>query len=341
MSEKIEPRRNPIPPERLAEAGVWVARLHSGEPDKAAIAGVKRWLKAHPINARALELCTEIWEESANLRRITPFAAQLAASPKKHRLLPLAAAAAVLAMVAGALLWFVPRPDLATEVGEQRLVTLNDGTHVFLNTATRLTVKYDAGTRLVELKTGEALFDVAKRPNWPFIVVAGDRKIRALGTSFVVRRDETQTAVTLVEGTVTVTRDESAAQARVKPSLNETQAASQAFTLKPGQKLTFLAGQTRLDTTSAEKAVAWRRGEIIFDDTPLSAAAAELNRYSKDKLVIEQPKAQEVLVTGLFQTGDSLSFAHAVAESFGLTVQEKNDEIVVSGAPVPHSSSRP
>jgi transmembrane sensor len=341
MSDKIEQRHNPIPPERLAEASVWVARLHSGEPDKAAIAGVKRWLKAHPINARALELCTEIWEESANLRRITPFAAQLAASPKKHRLLPLAVAAAVLALIAGALLWLVPRPDLATEVGEQRLVTLNDGTHVFLNTATRLTVKYDAGTRLVELKTGEALFDVAKKPNWPFIVVAGDRKIRALGTSFVVRRDETQTAVTLVEGTVTVTRDESAAQARVKPTLSETQAASQAFTLKPGQKLTFLAGQTRLDTTSAEKAVAWRRGEIIFDDTPLSAAAAELNRYSKDKLVIEQPKTQEMLVTGLFQTGDSLSFAHAVAESFGLTVQEKNDEIVVSGAPVPHSSLRP
>jgi transmembrane sensor len=341
MSDKIEQRHNPIPPERLAEAGVWVARLHSGEPDKAAVAGVKRWLKAHPINARALELCTEIWEESANLRRITPFAAQLAASPKKHRLLPLAAAAAVLALIAGALLWFVPRPDLATEVGEQRLVTLNDGTHVFLNTATRLTVKYDAGTRLVELKTGEALFDVAKKPNWPFIVVAGNRKIRALGTSFVVRRDETQTAVTLVEGTVTVTRDESAAPARVKPTLSETQAASQAFTLKPGQKLTFLPGQTRLDTTSAEKAVAWRRGEIIFDDTPLSAAAAELNRYSKDKLVIEQPKAQTMLVTGLFQTGDSLSFAHAVAESFGLTVQEKNDQIVVSGAPAPHSSLRP
>jgi ferric-dicitrate binding protein FerR (iron transport regulator) len=46
-------------------------------------------------------------------------------------------------------------------------------------------------------------------------------------------------------------------------------------------------------------------------------------------------------VTGLFQTGDSLSFAHAVAESFGLTVQEKNDEIVVSGAPVPHSPLQP
>jgi len=254
----------------------------------------------------------------------------------------MAAAAAGLVLVAGILLWLVPSADMATEVGEQRLVTLKDGTHVFLNTATRVAVKYDATARLVELKTGEALFEVAKRPNWPFIVKAGDRQIRALGTSFVVRRDETQTAVTLVEGTVTVTADGSAPRARAAPAgPSETQAAPQAFTLRPGQRLTFLAGQARLDTTSLDKAIAWRRGEIIFDDTPLYAAASELNRYSTDKLVVEQPKAQAILVTGLFQTGDSLSFAHAVAESFGLTVEERNDEIVLSGAPAPHTPARP
>jgi len=152
MTDKIEQRRNPIPPERLAEAGVWVARLHSGEPDTAAIAGVKRWLKAHPINARALELCTEIWEESANLRRITPFAAQLAASPKKHRLLPSAAAAAVLALIAGALLEcsddavaLAVRLDL--DVSGLMLVAKDEATHLILQRqfARREIVKrYDA-----------------------------------------------------------------------------------------------------------------------------------------------------------------------------------------------------
>ena len=342
MSERLEQKDDPIPPERLAEAGVWVARLHSGEPDKAAIAGVKQWLRAHPINVRALELCTEIWEESANLRRITLFATQIPAAPRRYRLSSMAAAAAALALVAGILLWLVPRADIATEVGEQRLVTLKDGTHVFLNTATRVAVKYDATARLVELKTGEALFEVAKRPTWPFIVKAGDRQIRALGTSFVVRRDETQTAVTLVEGTVTVTADGSAPRVRAAPAgPSETQAAPQAFTLTPGQRLTFLAGQARLDTTSLDTAIAWRRGEIIFDDTPLSAAVSELNRYSTDKLVVDQPQAQAILVTGLFQTGDSLSFAHAVAESYGLTVEARNDEIVLSGAPAPHTPARP
>jgi transmembrane sensor len=339
MSEAFDRNPDLIPPERLAEAGVWVARLHSGEPDKIAMAGVKRWLKAHPMNVRALELCTEIWEESANLRRITPFETQAASAPRKYGFLPLAAAAVALLLVGALVLWLLPAADLTTEVGEQRLVTLKDGTHVFLNTATRIAVKYDANTRWVELKSGEALFDVAKKPTWPFIVKAGDRQIKALGTSFVVRRDATQTAVTLVEGTISVTP--AGSTPAIRNSRGDALAAPRAFTLTPGQRLTFLGEQTRLEVTSLEKAVAWRRGEIIFDDTTLYDAVAELNRYSKDKLLVEQPEARAMRVTGLFQTGDSLSFAHAVAQTYGLTVEERNDAIVLSGAPVPHSPAIP
>jgi transmembrane sensor len=189
---------------------------------------------------------------------------------------------------------------------------------------------------MVELKSGEALFDVAKKPTWPFVVKAGNREIKALGTSFVVRRDSTQTAVTLVEGTVSVTEDASALLAHAIRAGSP--AARQAFTLTPGQRLTFLAGQeARVDITSLDKAVAWRRGEIVFDDITLADAASELNRYNKDKLLVQRPEAQAIRVTGLFQTGDSLSFARAVAQSYGLTVEERGNTIVLSGTPVQHS----
>ena len=339
MSETLERQSDSIPPERLAEAGVWVARLHSGETDKTVMAGVKQWLKVHPMNVRALELCTEIWEESANLRRITPFETQAPPPRRKYGFLPIAATAMALLLVAGIILRLDPAADLATEVGEQRLVTLNDGTHVFLNTATRIAVKYDANTRWVELKSGEALFDVAKKPTWPFVVKAGDRQITAHGTSFVVRRDATQTTVTLVEGTVSVIAD--ASGPAIRNSRATAPAAPQAFTLTPGQRLTFLGEQARLEVTSLDKAVAWRRGEIIFDDTTLSDAVKELNRYNKTELVVEEPQAQAVRVNGLFQAGDSLSFAHAVAQSYGLTVEERTDTIVLSGSPVRHSPAAP
>src|ERR1700683_457396 len=99
MNEEPERNSDLISPERIAEAGVWVARLHSGEPDKIAMAGVRQWLKADPMNVRALELCTEIWEESANLRRITPFETQVPAPRRHHRFLPMAAAAVALLTV--------------------------------------------------------------------------------------------------------------------------------------------------------------------------------------------------------------------------------------------------
>ncbi len=65
-------------------------------------------------------------------------------------------------------------------------------------------MKYDERARRVQLDAGEALFEVSKRHDWPFIVTAGGHEIRALGTSFVVRRDNGRLAVTLVDGKVTV-----------------------------------------------------------------------------------------------------------------------------------------
>lgn len=333
MNELPETGRDLIPPERLAEAGVWVARLQGDEPKEAMI-GVKEWLEAHPMNARALELCTDVWEESHNLRRITPFAANGVSTSSGRRRLSIAIAAAAVVLVITAAALLNARSGVSTGVGEQRLLTLKDGTRVFLNTATRVEVEYNDKFRKVELDTGEALFDVANKPGWPFIVQAGDEQVQALGTSFVVRRDEKQLAVTLVEGKVSVTSNPDLTPSGTHPDrLPDGAAASNSITLRPGQRLTFAGGNARLENTSLDKAVAWRRGQIVLDDTPLAGAVAEMNRYSQSKLVIEEPESAALLINGLFQAGDSISFARAVAATYGLVVVERNDEIVLSGTP--------
>ncbi len=342
MNTREEIREEAIPPERLAEAGVWIARLHGGDRDQAAVAGVKQWLQASPLNARAFELATEVWEESQNLRRVMPFA--VTAPPPRRGRVPLAFATATLA-VAGIVLgiFLYQHAGVSTGVGEQRSLTLQDGTRVFLNTATHVIVRYDRTVRKVELKTGEALFDVAKRPDWPFVVEAGNRRVNALGTSFVVRRDEQGLAVTLVEGRVTVTPEvPSPPGRRAGNVLTGAASSGEVFTLSPGQRLTFPADkEAELDTPSLGRAIAWRQGHIILDDTPLSNAASEMNRYSSVKLVVERPEAKTLLVNGLFQVGDSLSFARAVGKTYGLTVSERPHEIVLSGTPVSGTHSLP
>jgi len=256
---------------------------------------------------------------------------------------PWAFATATLAVVGIAVgIFFYQHAGVSTGVGEQRSLTLQVGTRVFLNTATRVIVHYDRRVRKVELKTGEALFDVAKRPDWPFVVEAGGRRVNALGTSFVVRRDEQGLAVTLVEGRVTVAPEVPPPPGRRAGNVVTDAATSgEVFTLSPGQRLTFPPDkEAQLDTPSLGRAIAWRQGHIILDDTPLSNAASEMNRYNSVKLVVERPEAQALLINGLFQVGDSLSFAKAVGKTYGLTVTERPHEIVLSGTPASgtHSS---
>ena len=304
-----------IPPEKLAEAGVWIARLHGDDRNRDMEAGLRRWLQESPLNARAFELATDVWNEAQNLRRVMPLPLDTCQRPTRRFPLALACAAAVtLVAILSTLLFRSNR--VVTSVGEQRMLTLSDGTRVYLNTATRVVVRYDSSTRRVELEAGEALFDVARATDRPFIVTSGDEQVTALGTSFVVRRDDRRVAITLVDGKVSVSPPSS----------------SNPVTLAPGQRLTFMPdGPAQMDTPSLDKVVAWRRGQLILDDTQLANAVAEMNRYSPVPLVIARAQDARLLVSGLFQVGDSLSFAHAVAEMHGLRVVETGAVILLSG----------
>lgn len=230
--------------------------------------------------------------------------------------------------------------DISTKVGEQRLLALEDGTQLYLNTATRVVVNYDDRARRVELKAGEAIFNVAKRPGWPFIVTAGNQAVTALGTSFVVRRDEQRISVTLMEGKVVVSAssaakpDEAGSTVPGQPGARVSQSSSEPFTMAPGERLTFSDGAfAELDTPSLDQATAWRRGQVVLDDSPLAAAAVEMNRYNSVKLVVEESQTRNLRVSGLFQAGNSLSFADAVAQTYGLRVIQREQQIIISGAP--------
>src|SRR5690606_12600450 len=91
-----------------------------------------------------------------------------------------------------------------TAVGERLAVTLDDGSVLTLNTDSRALVQYGDGIRGVTLEKGQALFEVAKNPELPFVVTAAGRKVTALGTAFDVRVTDDRLAVTLIEGRVAV-----------------------------------------------------------------------------------------------------------------------------------------
>jgi transmembrane sensor len=199
---------------------------------------------------------------------------------------------------------------------------LRDGTRIELNTDTRIEVSYDEGARRVRLIRGEAWFDVAKHPTWPFLVSVDGREIRALGTSFIVRHDDIEElSVTLVEGQISV--------AAIGPS-DETRSQNPAI-LSPGQR--FLVSQNRppaVDRPELARITAWVHGRVEFDETPLGEAAEEMNRYSKHHITVADPDIGRLGIGGVFHAGDSDEFVRVVTAAFGLQTVRRGDDIVIS-----------
>jgi transmembrane sensor len=329
MNASDDKKSNKLSAAARAEAAAWIARLHGPNRTRVVEVGFRRWIAEDPERAAAFELLTDTWEKSARLRR-RPFERVASWELVGFRINFSRAALATVAVAFLAIvgtIFYLHSDAVATAIGEQRTLALEDGTRVYLNTNSRAHVHYDRNTRRVELDQGEALFEVAKRPDWPFVVIAGNKQIRALGTAFIVRRDEEALAVTLVEGKVTV---ESVGGGGAPAPVGETETE----VLSPGQRLTF-AGSTvpKLDRPQLDKMTAWQRGQVTFDSTPLIDAVADMNRYSTMRLVIEAPGAARILISGIFRVGDSNSFAQAVAKTYRLQLRKHSREIILAGSP--------
>ncbi|WP_369059051.1 FecR domain-containing protein [Caulobacter sp. 73W] len=198
-----------------------------------------------------------------------------------------------------------------TEVGERRIIRLSDGSTLQLNTDSRVRVRLGKARRLIDLERGQAFFDVAHDPSRPFTVDAGGVDVTALGTKFDVRRDANGAYVTLVQGRVVVRREADHYDA---------------ITLDPGQGATAEQnGPPRLLATDVQAATSWTQGRLVFHDTPLFAAVAEVNRYSDRKLTLGDGVDPQARINGVFDAGDVAAFATAAA-----------DVLEVSARPTPH-----
>ncbi|HEX6860791.1 MAG TPA: FecR family protein [Caulobacteraceae bacterium] len=307
-------------------AAWWDSRLRSPlctDADREAFAA---W-RADPANAGAferlqsgLDALHEAFLSSAELRAMSDRALELKPAPRYARL----AAGIVAALGLGAAgYWFaaVPAPAPAaspglqvasgqgssfqTGVGERSTVVLADGSKVTLNTRSRVEVNYAADRRNITLVSGQALFEVARNKARPFVVTAGPRVVTALGTAFDIRLDGHQVQVTMVEGKVKVEPTRPTMLQKIAPPDQQ---------LVAGQQLIADVGDlgSTVHKADAATATSWREGKVVFADTPLPQAVAEMNRYLPEPILIGDPALSRLTVNGMFLTGQPMSFVGAV-----------------------------
>ncbi len=85
--------------------------------------------------------------------------------------------------------WRVWGADQRTAAGEQRVLTLDDGSRLTLAGDSAINLDLVDHQRHVTLLRGRAYFQVASDPHRPFLVEAGEARVRVTGTRFEVRRD--------------------------------------------------------------------------------------------------------------------------------------------------------
>lgn len=213
----------------------------------------------------------------------------------------------------------------STEVGQRRDLRLSDGSVIVLNTASTVVVNYAGHERSVQLLRGQALFEVAADPKRPFVVTAGDRRITAVGTAFDVKVDEAGLRVVMVEGRVKVDPIQGTGLDRFIPLLGRKR-------LGAGEQLVLDSGhEAKISVADVGRDVSWRQGRLIFRHDTLADAVAEINRYSQTQLVVEDPRAAGLRISGVFSTARPENFVSALSAYYPVEARPRAPRVIGLG----------
>jgi transmembrane sensor len=327
-----------------AEAADWYARLRGEHLSELDAVRFRTWLAGDPLRRTEFEAITRFWDElgaiedAPEVRRIKASInarREARARPRpRSATMWVTAAAVVLALGVYLVGTQIGKDTYLTQVGEQRTVPLEDGSVVKLNTDTKIRLQYSAAAREVVLISGQASFEVAKDATRPFVVIAGNGRVRAIGTVFDVYKSGDQVQVTLIEGRVAV----EAASADLNPdrlvslsSQYSATGASSEIVMTAGEQLSFGGEVAAAKPVPADlrRATAWQSRKLDFSDTPVREAIAEANRYSREQIVLHAPELGDAKISGTFEAGKNELLAQGLQAYFHLELERRPDRTIV------------
>ncbi|WP_143277003.1 FecR family protein [Bordetella genomosp. 12] len=296
-------------------AAAWFAHLQSGDATPADRRAFEQWRAAHPEHARQYRNVQQIWEGTLaipehELRAILSQRPAAVSRPNRvRRRLAWGLAGGLTFALTGAVAlnggWLqtpLQTLQIATRRGERRQVALPDGSVLDVNTGTRAVVRMYRDKRVVELLEGEIFFAVQRDAGRPFLVDAGASRVMVTGTRFNVRYDNDAMRVSVESGSVEVSSG---------PWWNRRTRAlakGQGVHTAPGQAL------SAVEPVDLQAMLAWQRGKIVFENTPLAQAVAEINRYLKRPARLEAPALGNHRIAGIFSVNDPQSLIDMLPE---------------------------
>ena len=252
----------------LDEAIAWHLRMQTAKDEDwdAFVA----WLEADPARSDAYDR-VEAGHAGMAAEAFPPASAPLPVAandeaPARRRFWPWAsgfAAIAAILLVAFVSLPMLRGPDryeIDTRPGEQRNVTIADGSSALLNGGTRLILDRN-DPRYAELASGEATFTVRHDEAHPFTIVSGDHRVQDVGTVFNLISDHGDFSVEVIDGAVLYNPDR------------------EAVSLTAGQTLSASGTNRPVVARSDPQAMAgWRRGRLSYAGAPMRRVVSDVSR---------------------------------------------------------------
>jgi transmembrane sensor len=217
---------------------------------------------------------------------------------------------------------------VSTVVGENRTVSLDDGSRVVLGGNTMLEVAMSKDTRAIELARGEAFFVVARDPARPFRVSAGKATVVAVGTEFNVRRARDRAVVSVVEGRVIV---EQVSHLVPEFVLRELKPKIRPVRVDAGQQT--VAGSAGIELASAiddaGTVTSWQSGRLAFRLQPLRYVIEDVNRYASRPISIDDESIGALVITGTVSSDNVAGWLNSLERGFGLVAVETPEGILL------------
>ena len=308
----------------------WLVKLQSPHLTETQQQSFFAWLDQAPEHQTAYIEAEALWESLAAVEQLPPTAADIinlkpVARPWYAR--PQAVAASIMGIIT--LLFFQLLPstgnsEYQTAIGEQREVTLTDGSRIHLNTHSTLRVNFQNDKRQVTMIKGEAFFNVSKDAQRPFVIETPEGLVRVLGTSFNIRIDNTKTIVAVVEGKVGVaplTATNEVATPTFEPHM----------TLTANQQIVLADGNINehASVVDAIAATTWRQGKQIYNGVALAEVIRDLNRYYVGEVRLGDPAMEDIQAVAVLDLRDRASAIAALESTFNVVAVQKSPELIV------------
>lgn len=325
--------------QKITEAAIkWFLRMRDAEPDHPERGRFETWLMANAVHAHEYHAVAEVWQDfdsKENLKSLAnavtqkQYYDQVARAKRTQKVVSHMLGVALIAVtgllsISGYERWqTMPTMQVAqvTKVGEQLNQTLEDGSSLFINGNSDVSVTYSRSQRLVKLNRGEVIFEVTKDLKRPFIVDSGHAKVTVLGTRFAVNRLEQFVRVSVDHGRVRVESMPDATSHR-------------SIVLHDGQVAEIKMYHAPVITQrSAAEAFNFKQGALNFENAGLDEIAEVLSRYRKPVVQAQLMPKDNPHVTAVVKVKDIERFLWSLPEITLVKLQSSPQATLVQAQP--------